>query len=452
MGSNFISQLLDLIASPYGLVSITIALLVVYQARRSRRLAWLLFTLCCFAASIAKYQNKWIKQAPPLVFPLEQLRNVGRPLAIILLCCLLLLGFLTQNGWRRCLTPQPLKYLILVQIVIFFKTLVYGNIGFAFLAVLTFGAVVLMVRLGPSRWLQDEQNFYLAVWSLAMVGVIFVIVNAYQALFDVYAITFVHGWFLGTSGNPIHAAVLLAATIPCFMFLIESRKEAGWEKACWMVGLILVMIALFLTGSRTGIIMGAVSILFFYRQRAGNLLRLGIFVGVVLAVISPFLSQDGSGWGASYTAATDKFLSGTNTREGVWLALWNQFINYPLFGVPLQGERLGYGESSWLAAGANLGLLGFLPLVMFGLECLKMILQLNKLTHKNPIYFLQSSTVIAGLASLLVGSFSEAFLLGNLTFSLLALLMYLSLGKYLIEVDSIENVYLYWQTLQNQAV
>jgi hypothetical protein len=192
--------------------------------------------------------------------------------------------------------------------------------------------------------------------------------------------------------------------------------------------------------------------LFFYRQRAGNLLRLGIFVGVVLAVISPFLSQDGSGWGASYTAATDKFLSGTNTREGVWLALWNQFINYPLFGVPLQGERLGYGESSWLAAGANLGLLGFLPLVMFGLECLKMILQLNKLTHKNPIYFLQSSTVIAGLASLLVGSFSEAFLLGNLTFSLLALLMYLSLGKYLIEVDSIENVYLYWQTLQNQAV
>jgi hypothetical protein len=39
-----------------------------------------------------------------------------------------------------------------------------------------------------------------------MVGVIFVIVNAYQALFDVYAITFVHGWFLGTTGNPIHAA------------------------------------------------------------------------------------------------------------------------------------------------------------------------------------------------------------------------------------------------------
>jgi hypothetical protein len=45
--------------------------------------------------------------------------------------------------------------------------------------------------------------------------------------------------------------------------------------------------------SRTGIIMGVVSILFFYRQRAGIVLRLGIFVGVVLAVILPFLSQDG---------------------------------------------------------------------------------------------------------------------------------------------------------------
>ncbi|MEI2582833.1 O-antigen ligase family protein [Scytonema sp. PRP1] len=452
MGSSFVSQLLNVIASRYGLVSMMIGLLVVYRARRSRRLAWLLFTLCCFAASIAKFQDEFVKQPPPLVFPLEQLRNAGRPLAIILLCCLLLLGFITQNGWRRLLTPQPLKYLILVQIVIFFKTLVYGDIGFAFLAVFTFGAVVLMLRIGPSRWLQDEQNFDLAVWSIAMVGVIFVTVNAYQALFDLHAITFVHGWFLGTTGNPHHAAVLLAATIPCFMFLIESRNEGSWVKACWMVGLILVMIALFLTGSRTGIIMGVVSILFFYRQRTGALLRLGIFVGVVLAVILPFLSQDGSGWGIPYTAATDKFLSGTNTREGVWLALWDQFINYPLFGVPLEGGRLGYGESSWLAAGANLGLLGFLPLVMFGLECLKMILQLNKLTHRKPIYFLQSTTVIAGLGSLLVGSFSEAFLLGNLTFSLLAVLMYLSLGKYLIEADSKENVYLYWQTLQNQAV
>jgi hypothetical protein len=364
-----------------------------------------------------------------------------------------LLGFLTQNGWRRILTPQPLKYLILVQIVIFFKTLVYGDIGFAFLAVFTFGAVVLMLRIGPSRWLQDEQNFHLAVWSLAMVSVIFVIVNAYQALFDVYAITFVHGWFLGTTGNPIHAAVLLAATIPCFMFLIESRKQGDWVKAWWMLGLILVMIALFLTASRTGIIMGVVSILFFYRHRAGIVLRLGIFVSVVLAVILPFFGQDVPGWGTSYGAATDKFLSGTNTREGVWLALWNHFINNPLFGVPLQGERLGYGESSWLAAGATLGLLGFVPLVMFGLECLKMMLQLNKLSHRKPIYFLQSSTVIAGLASLLVGSLSEAFLLGNLTFSLLALLMYLSLGKYLIEVDHTENVYLYWQqTLENQVV
>jgi hypothetical protein len=40
---------------------------------------------------------------------------------------------------------------------------------------------------------------------------------------------------------------------------------------------------------------------------------------------------------------------------------------------------------------------------------------------------------MAGLLSLLVGGVSEAYLLGNLTFSLLAVFLYLVLGNYLIE-------------------
>lgn len=437
MNSDYISKLLALIANPYSLIAIFIGLLAWDRVKHSRYLPWLSFALCGFAASLGKYQDQWIKQPPSLVFPLEQLRDMGRPLTIILLCLLLLLGMQTKDGWRYIFTPQPLKYLIFVQILIFLKILFYGNIGFAFLYALTFGAVVQMVKLGPSRWLQDGQSFYLGVWSLAIVGVIFAVANAYQAAFNMYAVTFTHGRFLGTTGNAQHAAVLLATTIPCFVFQIESCRR-NWVKAFWIASLFLVAYFLFLTGSRTGVMMGVASILFFYRHRGGALLRLVLLVSIVLGVIFSLQNQD---LATTYAPLTNRFLSGDNTREGAWSGLWNAFINNPLFGAPLEGDRLVFGESSWLAAGATLGLLGFIPLVMFGLGCLKMILQLHNLSKRQPTYFMQSSTIIAGLAAFLVGSFSEAFLLGNLTFPILALLMYLSLGKYLIDVDDIQSQY-----------
>ncbi|MFM9160937.1 MAG: O-antigen ligase domain-containing protein, partial [Dolichospermum sp.] len=98
--------------------------------------------------------------------------------------------------------PQPIFYLILVQVVIFCKISSDGDLRFAFLSAATFGGLVLMVILGPSRWLQNDQNFQRGVWAIAMVGIIFGIVNTYQVLIDKHAVTFVHGWFLGTTGNP----------------------------------------------------------------------------------------------------------------------------------------------------------------------------------------------------------------------------------------------------------
>ncbi len=451
MASNFINQLADIIVSPLGLFGIIIALLVLYQAGRSSHFAWFLFTLCCFSASLGKFQNEFVKIPPPLVFPLEQLRSMGRPLAIVFLALLLVLGLRKYYGWRRKLIAPPVKYLVLVQLVIFFKTLAFGSIGFAFLAIFTFGAVILMFCLGPSRWLQDEQNFHLSVWSLAMVGVIFVVANSYQAAINIYPITFIHGRLLGTTGNPLHAAVLLAATVPSFIYLIERQKQWCWIKVSWIIGLVCIMYALFLTGSRTGVIMGVVSILLFYRRRGGVILSFGLLAAIALAVILPLLSQDAFISATDSTDVASRFASTENTRTLVWSAMWHGFMNHVLFGVPLRGDRLGYGENSWLAAGASLGLVGLIPLVMFGVGCIKMMLRLNELSTKKPTYYLQCNTVIAALMSLLVGSIFEAFLLGNLTFSLMALLMYLSLGQYLIELNLIQKKYSLRQEKSNIA-
>jgi hypothetical protein len=438
MASSPFDQLATMMTSPYGLGAIVLGVVLVYYSRKSAQMAWLLLALCCFAASLSEFRDQWTPEAPPLVFPLQQIRTLGRPLAIALLGLLLWIGLETKNKWRRQLTPNPFKYLIALHAVILLKTIAYGNIAFALMAAITFGAVIVMMRMGPCQWLQDDGNFRLAVRSVAISGLIFVGLNGYQALFDSYPITFVHGLFLGTTGNPQHAATLLATTIPCLIFLIEDQPTWNWAKLLWIAGLIGVLVALFLTGSRTGLIMGVVSILMFYRRGGGKLLMIGVGIAVLLAIIMPLIGQE-SMILDTFSNAADKYASVRNTRAGVWGAMWHNFNTYPLFGAPLRGDRLGYGENSWLATGASLGIVGLIPLTLFGMSCGQMLWRLYRIAQDKPYYFRFANPIITGVLSLFTGSIFEAFLLGTITFPLLVLLLYLSLGQYLIEFERAER-------------
>jgi hypothetical protein len=424
--------------------------LIIVQADQKRpRLGWFLVALLGFAASLSKFADEFIQEPPPLVFPLQEIRELGRPLTMVLLGLLIVVALKTKNYWRKKIIPQPLVYIVLVQGVIFFKILAYGDLGFAFLSAATFGGVVLMVILGPSRWLQDERNFQLGVWAIAMVGVIFGITNGYQASRDLYAITFVHGWFLGTTGNPHHAAVLMIATLPCLLFLFFHQKNP-WFKALWAGFSGLALFGLLMTASRTGAIMGVVSILIFFRYRGGKFLRIAVIFAVLAALFFPDL--------APTDAETSGILSNTwnkwgnldsNTRAGVWSSYWGKFIEYPLFGAPFKGDRLIFGESSWLGVLGSLGLAGALPMLMFAWTSLQMIFKLDRLSKIRPDYYLKCSVVMAGLLSLLVGGISEAYLLGNLTFSILAVFLYLVLGNYLIEFAKREHNYSISQSYKN---
>lgn len=433
MGSGFLSQFVNLLSSPLGMVCLAIGAILAYQARRSPHVAWLLVALCCFAASLSEFRDQYVLDPPDLVFPLEQLRAAGRPLSILLVGLLLWLGIETPNkrGWRQSFMPSAVWPLVAIQGLICFKTFAFGSVSFALLAFGIFASTVLMVRLGPSRWLQDDGQFYLAVWAIASVGVLFIAVNGYQALFDLYPITFVHGALLGTTGNPQHAATLLATTVPCFLFLMQAQSQRR-NQIVWAIALVLVLIALFLTASRTGALMGGLAILLFFRRGKSQFIRVAFVVGLILAVLLPILGQ--SQGMLDTTAATSQLLNLEDSRTRIWTAMWRTFSAHPFFGAPLQGDRLGYGENSWLAVAATLGVVGLIPLFFFGLSCIRLMIKLDQIATHSPAYSFHSNTIIAGLAALLVGSIFEAFLLGNITFPLIALLLYLTLGQYLVDL------------------
>ncbi|MEL6453211.1 MAG: O-antigen ligase family protein [Cyanobacteria bacterium J06623_5] len=449
MNSSYVTQLFDLVLSPTGFIGIMVGLLIVVQALRIQPLAWVLFSLCCFCASLAKFRNQFILEPPPLVFPLQQLREFGRPITIILLGMLLILTLAKRTSWRKQVLASPIKYLIVVQLVIFLKTLSGGSLLFAAFSSAVFALVTYVVIAGPAKWVNNDQSFQYAIGSIALVGLVFLGVNGYQAVIDIYPITFSHGRLNGTTGNAQHAAVLLATTIPCFLFWIETQRRFNL-KLFGIVSVCLIGLALAMTGSRTGMCMAITTILFFYRNKGKSFINTAILLGIVSVIIVMFLGKDGAILGADQTAVSARLLSTEHTRQLVWKAMWRAFSDNLVFGMPLVKNRLGYGESSWLAAGASLGLVGFIPLLLFGVECLRSIWRLGKLAILRPRYSNHCDTIIAGVSCLLVGSFFEPFLLGNLSFALFALLTYLSLGQYLLEVQKVQESY--YQLSKNRTM
>ena len=441
---SYLKQLLDLLLTPYGLVASAIALLFIifFYKEKYRPLHWFLVALMAVIASFKEPRSKWVPDPPDLVFPLEQIRDQGRPITIILLGLLLVIIFLSKNKWQKVLIPSPLPYLCLIQGIVFIKNGFSGSLIFAILALLTFSGLVVMILQGPSRWLETETDFKWGISVISLVGIIFAIVNLYQGAINLYPITFWSGRFLGTTGNPQHAAVLLSTTIPALLYLIEREENQIWFKGVLIAFAAIIGIGILMTGSRTGMIMTVVSILLFYNISGKLITRAAMLAGALLLISMVFESSQQ--WFMETTGSQlDRFFGPElfkDTRTHVWSAQWETFKDYPFFGKPLQGDRLsGYGENSWLGAAAAFGLIGLIPLLLFGWECLKMIFKLYRYGNREPIHQKQCNLVIAGLLSLLAGSIFEPYLLGTITFQLIALMQYLILGKFLLQLQHQEK-------------
>jgi hypothetical protein len=106
--------------------------------------------------------------------------------------------------------------------------------------------------------------------------------------------------------------------------------------------------------------------------------------------------------------------------------MYNRFLEYPVFGVSeIDGGRLGFGESSWLAMAANAGLIGLVPLLLFGLGAIALIWRLLWVRSDNRT---RAGVAAAGLASLLAGSIFEAYLLGSLSAPFMITCVYVALA------------------------
>ncbi len=420
----------DLIFNPLVFLGILVGFFFIISQKGSIKTRWVILALLALVASFAEFRNEFVADPPDLAFPLESIRAYGRPIAIIFLLSLLIFALWFRLGTQKLRDQLVIqRALLAIQLLIFAKNIFQGDTLQALLAFLTFFLVYYLFHSGVTRWVYSDKVFRYGVGCFVGVIVLFNLMGFYQSLIDFWPMTFQQNRYMGMTGNPQHAAVLLATGTPLFMFWIIQAKIPHIR-----LGLILLLLwsfyYLILTGSRTGVLLALISLSVYIAGYRASTLKYLIPIMIVLFVVS-YINIDLSGNVDQNTL--NRYTDPTNTRSRVISSQITQFLNYPVFGAPLRGDRLAFGENSYGAIAASLGAMGLIPLFIMirGLLVLsRKLWRISKQSKEDKHYHLM---VVAGIIAMLVGAFLEAYLVGNLTWPLIMLLTYVAWGYYLLE-------------------
>ncbi len=154
--------------------------------------------------------------------------------------------------------------------------------------------------------------------------------------------------FNGMLSNPQHAAVLLAFFLTTTAFLMVNDLKARY-RPIWAAVSAMNLALLFWTASRTGVGMAIIGLTAVFYSRLGRSILLLPIAGLVLAGALSILKSTG-------TLQLERLTSTDDTRSRAWQGLWQEFLEFPLFGKASIAERATYSENSILIALAGFGI------------------------------------------------------------------------------------------------
>ncbi len=428
-----LDALFKLLLSPVGIGAGIAGLGLLWYCLKNQKVVYLLIGSCLFCSSLARYADEFVT-APPLFGPLETLRNMGRPLTIGLLLLVFILALTIPKKVGKLKIPLPLYGLIIVQYLIMVKTIYYGSVAFSIFYFILFLLIVYTLCKGFGSRIKSWENFDQVAGAIALAGAIFVWINSFQGVVGRDAIVFVQGRFSGTTGNPNHAAVFLATVFPALLYAITKSKKLN--TFFWIVTALLAFYWLLISGSRTGLLMAVMSFLLFFSHKVLYFLVRIMGIGLALSLffyIFPGLVEFSDvtemiGWDGMAERLNRQSEGGLDTRAEIWQTQFNYFNHHPIFGAPVSGDRIIFGENSWLGVASQFGWTGLIPMLFFGFGIIYKMISLWKTRIYHKAKANEFSLCFAGLASLMIGSFNEAYLLGNLSFPIMSMILYLILA------------------------
>lgn len=404
-------QLIDFLLSVPAMILIGGGVFCFLQGIRHIWVRWAMFGGTMYVASLAKYFDPWEERLwDPFNPPIEMLVMNGRPLAVVMLGFLILLAMVTRKERGHNHVPAMMWPIHAMQCLILVKVVsANGLSAHAVQAALIFICIGLVTAVGLRNWIWRGNAVEMLALALCVASGLFAIIVGWHLRTNPSAI-FSAGRLMGTTANAQHAAVLLGLGFlgPAYI-LITFKERKNWQViAAGGLGLALLYL-LMLTGSRTGVGLILIGMVCLFRGRFGAAAVVGVVAAGVGFVV---LQQIGE------QANVERLVRTDDTRSEVWLAQWNTFQRFPVFGAPQRGEQFRTAENSWLGLLAAAGVFGGTCLLWLLYEFGRAASALWRLRMRADMA-LQVNFCLAGIGTVLAGSFFEAYLFGIITFPIL---------------------------------
>lgn len=403
-----------------GMLGVMGFLLLLILFAISSKTKWFAVGLLVYVSGLAFFISPWFRTI--LLPPFEILRANNRTLSGALLLALLIPTFMSHRGWRQRLVSAGTIAIFAFELIYCGRMLVGGLYVRAVVGAILFGLTFLTFGVGMSQWLQNVGNAHSLVRAIALAGVLFAAVTSIQLAAKPSSIIW-QNRLISTTDGATHTAEHIATFLPAVLFLVASRDERKLLRVFWggVAGLLVVFLVW--TGTRTGLLMGAVGVGLLFRLRLGRGLLTALMVGAFALLVFSI-------WGQS-TVGAERLLSTYDTRSVTWGIAVKYFLNNPVYGVV--GEGALVTESSYLTVAAKMGLLGLVPLALAMALICRALYQLQRIRRHLGEDMMLADLVTAGLVSLAVGGIFEGFLIGVLDPEVFAVYIYLALLTFILD-------------------
>ncbi|MEQ8879858.1 MAG: hypothetical protein RLQ12_09515, partial [Cyclobacteriaceae bacterium] len=306
--NEYIEKFLGLLLNPLVFLGVIIGFLFINYNRHSLKTRWILLALLALVASFAEYRDQYVPDPPDLVFPLESIRSYGRPIAVLLLMILTILIIWFKISSEKLKDKYYIfRSLLVIQFLVFAKNLFYGSILEAILTFLLFLLVFNLLYRGASGWVVSLNMLHYGAWCIVGVVTLFNLMGLYQTSVDPWPMFFQQGRYMGMTGNPQHAAVLLASSIPVIFFLIIASKQLH-TRIFLIVLLGWSVYDLVLTGSRTGLLEAIITGLIFLGGYNISSMKWASLLLVVFLILRTSITWD-------FSQDVDQNIEGYTARE-----------------------------------------------------------------------------------------------------------------------------------------
>jgi hypothetical protein len=419
---EFVRLLVHTLTTGPGLLALIGLLALAVAAAVSKKARWVALAGVVYMGTFGFSWMPWFHHV--LIGPLEILRSQSRDLCIALMLVVCLGACFSARGTRGTL-------MIGATVAVFMFELLYsgrlmlggwftkGALG-AVLFTLTFGTFAIALPL----LLQDLKDVHSAIRCLAVAGTLLCLGTAVQLAIDRHGVID-NGRLASTPGTATHTAEAIAVTLPALLYLLLSRSEPKVLRALWLVAAGGLVIFLANTGTRNGLLMVFLSLVFLFRRRMGKMVIVAALVGIAAAIVWQFFGTER----AAETAR--RLVDTTDTRTMVWAVTWRDFVAHPVFGLSTADTFTT--ENSYISVAARMGLFGLIPMALALGAVGWALWRLNGLRRFLGEDTLLADYLIGGFIALAAGAFFDAFLLGMLKLEVYTLYIYLAIVTFIFD-------------------